>query len=53
MEEPVYLEKESIMFFDILPVDRLLRRSTHRISWSTIAHISSSATSLGSVAPNH
>jgi len=45
--------KRSIMFFDILHVDRLLRRSTHWISWNTIVHTSSSATSLGSLAPNH
>jgi hypothetical protein len=25
----------SIMFFSILQVDRLLRRSTHRINWNT------------------
>ncbi len=45
--------RRSIMFFSILQVDRLLRRSTHRINWNTIVHTSSSATSLGSLAPNH
>ncbi len=45
--------RKSIMFFSILQVDRLLRRSTHLINWNTIVHASSSATSLGSLAPNH
>jgi hypothetical protein len=39
------------MFFSILQVDGLLRRSTHRINWNTIVHSSSSCTSLGSLAP--
>ncbi len=45
--------RRSIMFFSILQVDRLLHRSTHQINWNTIVPASSSATSLGSLAPNH
>ncbi len=44
--------RRSIMFFSLLQVDRLLRRSTQRVNWNTIVHASSSATSLGSLAPN-
>ncbi len=43
--------RRSIMFLSILRVDRLLCRSTHRINWNTIVHASSSATSLGNLAP--